>query len=70
MSEYQPENQAGNWVCGKCGTPLEVAQVNVSYLGSGYPVNLLVCKVCKRPLIPVELALGKMLEVEKLMEDK
>jgi hypothetical protein len=64
-----PEKTAG-WVCGKCGAPLEVSAVNVSYLGSGYPVDLLVCKNCKRPLVPAEMALGKMLEVEKLMEDK
>jgi hypothetical protein len=70
MSETLPENPQGRWVCGKCGSPLEVASVNTSYLGSGYPVELLMCKNCKRPLVPAELALGKMLEVEKLMEDK
>ncbi len=70
MSDSLPPEPKGKWTCGKCGNPLEVAQVNVSYLGSGYPVDLLVCKTCKRPLVPVELALGKMLEVEKLMEDK
>jgi hypothetical protein len=70
MSDTLPVTQKGHWVCGKCGSPLEVASVNVSYLGSGYPVDLLVCKKCKRPLVPAELALGKMLEVEKLMEDK
>ena len=70
MSESLPEAEQNQWVCGKCGSPLEVGPVNVSYLGSGYPVDLLVCKKCKRPLVPAELALGKMLEVEKLMEDK
>jgi hypothetical protein len=70
MSDTLPEPQKGRWVCGKCGSPLEVASVNVSYLGSGYPVDLLTCKKCKRPLVPADLALGKMLEVEKLMEDK
>jgi hypothetical protein len=70
MSDPLPEPKKEKWFCGKCGSPLEVASVNVSYLGSGYPVDLLVCKNCKRPLVPAELALGKMLEVEKLMEDK
>ncbi len=70
MSEPSLDPQKGKWTCGKCGSPLEVASVNVSYLGSGYPVELLVCKNCKKPLVPAELALGKMLEVEKLMEDK
>ena len=69
MSDQTPKDEK-KWICGKCGSPLEKASDNVSYLGSGYPVDLLVCKNCKRPLVPVELALGKMLEVEKLMEDK
>jgi hypothetical protein len=70
MSDGKPDPNKPEWICGKCGTPLEIAQVNVTYLGSGYPVDLWVCKTCKRPLVPVDLALGKMLEVEKLMEDK
>jgi hypothetical protein len=70
MSDAPKPSQDNHWICGKCGKPLEIAQVNVTYLGSGYPVDLWVCKTCKRPLIPADLALGKMLEVEKLMEDK
>jgi hypothetical protein len=70
MSKHPPEEKKTGWVCGKCRSPLETAPVNVNYLGSGYPVDLLICKSCKRPLVPAELALGKMLEVEKLMEDK
>jgi len=70
MKELPPEIKKHKWSCGKCGSALEMTPVNVSYLGSGYPVDLLVCKTCKRPLVPAELALGKMLEVEKLMEDK
>ncbi len=64
------ENRKNKWVCAKCGSLLEIAPVNARYLGAGYPVDLLVCKTCKRPLVPAELALGKMLDVEKLMEDK
>ena len=70
MSEQTPEEKKNNWVCGKCGSPLEIATVTISYLGTGYPVDLLMCKNCKRPLVPVDMALGKMLEVEKLLEDK
>jgi hypothetical protein len=70
MSDKPVPGSTTPWVCGKCGSPLEIASVNVTYLGSGYPVDLWVCKTCKRPLIPVDLALGKMLEVEKLLEDK
>lgn len=70
MSDQIPDESKQNWICGKCGSPLEIASVNITYLGSSYPVNLSICKKCKRPLVPVELATGKMLEVEKLMEDK
>ena len=70
MSDQSPENMRSKWLCGKCGSSLEIVSVNISYLGSGYPVDLLYCKKCKRPLIPAEMALGKMLEVEKLLEDK
>ena len=70
MSEFQSKNSESQWVCGKCGNPLQVSSVNVTYLGSGYPVDLLICRKCNRPLVPADMALGKMQEVEKLMEDK
>ena len=70
MSEQPQIEKNSAWVCGKCGSPLEAISLNVSYLGSGYPVELMACKKCKRPLIPADMALGKMLEVEKMMEDK
>ena len=70
MSERPSPNINKSWVCGKCGSMLEIASVNLNYLGSGQPVDLLICKKCNRPLVPAELALGKILEVEKLMEDK
>jgi hypothetical protein len=70
MSQSNPEEKKSTWICGKCGSPLVSMPVNVNYLGNGYPVDLLVCKKCNRPLVPADLALGKMLEVEKLLEDK
>jgi hypothetical protein len=45
-------------------------KVTVAYLGSAYPVDLLKCPKCGLALVPEELALGKMLEVEKALEDK
>jgi hypothetical protein len=49
---------------------MEPGKVTVSYMGSGFPVELLKCKKCGLVLITEELALGKMLEVEKVLEDK
>ena len=70
MTAPETGNAQSEWVCGKCGEPLRLQKVNVSYLGSGYPVDLLVCVKCKRALVPADMALGKMLEVERLLEDK
>ena len=70
MSAENNSNTTPQWICGKCGSPLQIEAVNLSYLGSGYPVDLLVCRKCKRALVPADMALAKMLEVEKLLEDK
>jgi hypothetical protein len=42
----------------------------VAYLGNAFPVDLLKCSKCGLVLIPEDLALGKMVEVEKQLEDK
>jgi len=45
-------------------------KVDIQYLGNSFPVELLWCPNCGLALIPEELALGKMAEVEKMLEDK
>ncbi len=62
--------RASSWVCAKCGEPLVSGKVTVAYLGSAYPVDLLKCPKCGLVLVPEDLALGKMVEVEKALEDK
>jgi len=44
--------------------------VTVSYLGASFPVKLPVCPQCGLVLVSRELAGGRMLEVERTMEDK
>ena len=58
------------FLCFKCGVPLEPGKVTVYYMDNGFPIELLKCKKCGLVLITEELALGKMLEVEKTLEDK
>lgn len=70
MSEQANWTQHPEWVCGRCNIPLQVSQVNVGYLGSAFPVQLLKCPQCGLVFIPEDLALGKMAEVEKALEDK
>jgi hypothetical protein len=70
MSEYINPADRDIWECQNCQVPLETGQVTISYLGNAYPVDLLKCPKCGLVMIPENLALGKMLEVEKALEDK
>jgi len=58
------------WICDKCKEKLVLRKVRVSYLGGNFEVELMKCPECNSVFIGEELALGKMLEVEKELEDK
>ena len=58
------------WVCQTCNEPLQRLPVDITYMGSNFQVELPRCPKCGFTFIPPELALGKMLEVEKILEDK
>jgi hypothetical protein len=58
------------WVCRKCNRPLETGTVTVEYMSSQFTTELPVCPGCGFVLISEELALGKMAEVEQILEDK
>ncbi|BFR48272.1 4Fe-4S dicluster domain-containing protein [Nitratidesulfovibrio sp. HK-II] len=60
---------SGNWTCACGGTPRPLS-VELTYLGSTFNVRLLTCPDCGQVLVDEALALGKMLEVEQLLEDK
>lgn len=59
-----------NLICVKCGSPLTVGKVTLSYLGSNFPVELPKCQKCGLVYIPEALARGKMQQVEEALEDK
>ncbi len=65
MSEHDHAHDAPVWMCANCNIPLETAQVDVAYLGNAFPVDLLKCPRCGLVLIPEDLALGKMADVEQ-----
>jgi hypothetical protein len=69
MSDHTPATPP-RWECVPCGVALEPADVRVDYLGGAYPVELLRCPRCRSVLITEDLALGKMADVEKALEDK
>lgn len=58
------------WRCAKCNKDLEPTSTEVKYLGSVFKVELMRCPECGYTLIPEDLALGKMFEVEQLLEEK
>ena len=70
MAEYFDSSQYEGWLCSDCNEQMVLGKVDVSYLGNSFPVELLKCPKCGLVLIPEELALGKMAEVEKALEDK
>ena len=57
-------------ICRKCNLPLESGRVTVQYMENAFPVELLRCPKCGLVFVPETLATGKMLEVEKALEDK
>ncbi|WP_291325177.1 DVU_1557 family redox protein [Desulfovibrio sp. UCD-KL4C] len=59
-----------SWKCAACGEKLVPKPIELGYLESRFKVELPSCPVCGLVLIPEDLALGKMAEVESLLEDK
>jgi hypothetical protein len=68
MIDEKGQNSAG--ICDKCKEKLVLRKVKASYLSGNFEVDLLTCPVCHNVYVGEELALGKMLEVEKTLEDK
>jgi ribosomal protein L37AE/L43A len=58
------------WRCEKCDRELIAGLINVEYMGNRFTADLPHCPDCGRVLISERVALGKMAEVEKLLEDK
>lgn len=58
------------WMCQKCGLPLQPSAVTVEYMGNQFSTELPTCPSCGFVLISEALALGKMAEVEQILEDK
>lgn len=63
------ENKSA-WCCAVCGSELTQVKVEIAYLGSAFPVELFCCIACVTGYIPEELALTRMAEAEKILEDK
>lgn len=58
------------WQCRKCRCELVDKKVVFDYLDHTFSETLKRCPVCGRVFIPVNLAEGKMTEVEEMFEEK
>lgn len=59
-----------NVLCARCAVALEPTQVSLAYMGSEFKETFPRCPVCGQVFIPEDVAIGKMLQVEKSLEDK
>jgi hypothetical protein len=66
----EPVGIGAAWLCAHCGVGLETGKVKLSYLGKDFEHDLPRCPLCREVFIAEALALGKMLEVERALEDK
>ena len=57
-------------ICSKCNKELELASVNLDYLGHSMSYQLPTCPVCKQTYIPEDVVLNKIHRVEEELEDK
>lgn len=64
------ENPDESLYCAKCDLLLVPRRVNLAYMGNRFPVELPTCPQCNMVYMPEELATGKILSVEKALEDK
>jgi predicted RNA-binding Zn-ribbon protein involved in translation (DUF1610 family) len=67
IDEKEPNSA---WICDKCKEKLIPRKAKAAYLSGNFEVDLLTCPVCGNVYVGEDLALGKMLEVEKTLEDK
>lgn len=57
-------------ICLKCDREMEPAKTNFEYLNHRATQEVLTCPECKAVFVPEKLALGKMREMEIMLEDK
>ena len=67
---YYTIDPEGKLMCLKGKLKLQKGKEKFMYLDNGFPVELPVCPGCGFVYVPEELALGKVLSVEKALEDK
>lgn len=64
------DNEDFVWKCFKCSQTLSMGSAHVDYLGNELTTDLPLCPSCMKVLISEQLAVGKVADVEKILEDK
>ena len=59
-----------DWMCEPCNEKLIPGKAELEYLGNAFHVELPVCPKCGAVFVFEDLARGRVLEVELLLEDK
>ncbi len=67
---YYSVDPMGKLMCARCQRELVKGKATFSYMGNAFPVELPVCPECGFIYVPEDLALGKVLTVERSLEDK
>lgn len=62
--------QTTDWLCEKCGVPLEMATVKLTYLDETFAAGTPACPRCGGVFISETDAVEKMALAEKMLEDK
>lgn len=72
MADYYERygQDPGEFFCERCGKPAENGKVMLHYMGNDFPIEMPRCPECGTCYIPEELVMGKILQVEKALEDK
>jgi predicted RNA-binding Zn-ribbon protein involved in translation (DUF1610 family) len=63
-------HEAEAWNCTSCGAGLVVTKVFFTYMKGNFEVDLPACPECGLVLVPEDLVRGKMVEAERILEDK
>lgn len=70
VHEKESSQETAVWSCSSCGVELRPMKVGFAYMTGNFTIDLPACAACGLVLISESLALGKMAEVERILEDK
>jgi len=62
--------EATEWTCASCAGELALLKVCFTYMKGNFEVDLPACGQCGLVLVPESLAVGRMVEAERILEDK